>query len=181
MADWHISRVEAPETEPLTLAQVKSDRVVTHDEHDADFELYIQAAREAAEGKTGRALITQKWQQSFTEIGRDQTALPLIRWPVKTIEQVKINGEIVDHSKFEFLPEDDAVIDSSQFAGQKVTVIYSCGYGDAADVPAAIKKWMLSTVGSMYENRETEITGTIISRFSFIDNLIKLYRISRFW
>lgn len=179
--DWHIRLVEAPKSEPLTLTQVKSDRVVTHDEHDEDFERYIEAARQAAENKTGRAFITQKWRQDFTKITGDETALPLIRWPVKSIDKVLINGEEVDHSTFEFLPDDDAVIDSNKFIGQKVTVIYTAGYGDADSVPATVKQWMLATIGSMYENREIEITGTSISRFSFIDRLLSPYRISRFW
>ncbi len=182
MADWHLSRVGAPATEPLTLDQVKSDRGgIEHTLHDNDLNLYIQAAREAAENKTGRAFVDQKWQQVFSKVTSEDSALPLIRWPVKTIDKVLINGVEVDHSTFDFLPGDDSSIESDQFIGQKVTIIYSAGYGGAGDVPAAVKKWMLATIGTMYEHRESEVVGTIVSRVSYVDNLLSPYRISRFW
>lgn len=180
--DWHLRLVGAPAEEPLTLAQVKSDRGgISHNLHDDDLNLYIQAARQSAEKKTGRALVTQQWQQVFSKISHEDCALPLIRWPIKTIDEVKIDGEIVDHSGFEFLPDDDSSICSDLFVGRRVIVTYSAGYGDAADVPADIKKWMLATVGTMYEHRESEVVGTIVSRVSYVDGLIKPYRISRFW
>lgn len=176
--DWHTSLVEAPAQEPLTLTQVKTDRGgIEHDLHNDEFELLIQAARQNAEKRTGRALIDQKWQQIFTEISRDECALPLIRWPVKSIDKVEIDGVVVDHSGFEFLPGDDSSIYSETFAGKRVIVTYNAGYGDESKVPASIKKWMLATVGSMYEHRETVVTGTIVSRLSFIDNLISNYRV----
>jgi uncharacterized phiE125 gp8 family phage protein len=179
--DWHLSRVEAPALEPLTLDQVKSDRGITHDLHNDDLAMYIQAARESAESKTGRALIDQKWQQVFSNIGQADSALPLIRWPVKSIDSVTINGETVDHTGFEFLPGDDSVISSKQFIGQRVVVTYSAGYGNATEVPAMVKKWMLATIGSMYEHRETMVLGTVVSRVSYIDSLLSPLRISRFW
>ncbi|MBL4796730.1 MAG: hypothetical protein JKY50_04915 [Oleispira sp.] len=182
MADWHLSRVGAPATEPLTLKQVKSDRGgIEHTLHDDDFNLYIQAARESAESKTGRAFVDQKWQQIFSKISVEDSALPLIRWPIKSIDKVLINGIEVDHSTFDFLPGDDSSIESGQFVGQKVTVVYSAGYGGADDVPAAVKKWMLATIGTMYEHRESEVVGTIVSRVSYVDSLLSLYRIRRFW
>lgn len=179
--DWHLSRVEAPAVEPLTLAQVKSDRGIEHDLHNDDLAMYIQAARETAETKTGRAFVDQKWQQVFSDIRPGESALPLIRWPVKSINSVTINGELVDHASFEFLPGDDSVISSNQFIGQRVVVTYTAGYGDQTAVPAAVKKWMLATIGSMYEHRESEIAGTIVSRVSYVDKLLNQYRISRFW
>jgi uncharacterized phiE125 gp8 family phage protein len=179
--DWHLSRVEAPQREPLTLDQVKSDRGITHDLHDDDLTMYIQAARESAESKTGRAFVDQKWQQVFSNISQGDIALPLIRWPVKSIDGVTINGELVDHAGFEFLPGDDSVISSPKFIGQRVVVIYSAGYGNATAVPAMVKKWMLATIGSMYEHRETMVVGTIVSRVSYIDSLISGLRIRRFW
>jgi uncharacterized phiE125 gp8 family phage protein len=179
--DWHLSRVEVPAVEPLTLNQVKSDRGIEHELHDDDLTMYIQAARESAEIKTGRAFVDQKWQQVFTNINVADIALPLVRWPVKEIDSVTINGELVDHSGFEFLPGDDSVISSTDFAGQRVVVTYSAGYGDQTAVPAAVKKWMLATIGTMYEHRESEVIGTIVSRVSYVDKLLNQYRISRFW
>jgi hypothetical protein len=44
-----------------------------------------------------------------------------------------------------------------------------------------VKKWMLATIGSMYEHRETMVVGTIVSRVSYIDSLLNPLRISRFW
>jgi len=40
-----------------------------------------------------------------------------------------------------------------------VVVKYSVGYGAAADVPQAIKSAILLTIGNLYENRQSVITG----------------------
>ena len=40
-----------------------------------------------------------------------------------------------------------------------VQVSYTCGYGDASDVPQSIKAWMLLAIGAWYENREALTSG----------------------
>ena len=61
-----------------------------------------------------------------------------------------------------------------------VRIRFRCGFGDeAADVPRAIKQWIMIAAGTMYEHREKEISGTIISRFEFIGGLLDPWRARR--
>lgn len=60
-----------------------------------------------------------------------------------------------------------------------VQVAFSSGYGDTADaVPAAIKQAILLLVGHLYENRETTISGTIITSVPFgVEALLAPFRV----
>ena len=176
--------ISGPEQEPLTLAEVKLDREVSHDLHDALFTNYIQAAREMCENRTGRALLPQTWQQLCVNADSE---MPLERWPATEILSININGETLDHNALIeqgviFFGKGDApVLESNLFRGARVVIQYSAGYASASDVPAALKKWMLLQIGSMYEYRESEQMGTVVQRLRFPDGLINPYIIRRFW
>lgn len=177
--DIHEHRVAAPASEPLTIEQVKADRVVTHTEHDGLFTGYIQAAREMAESRTGRALITQEWRQTipFNQLAE----IPLIKWPVQELLSVSVDGVDIDLATLEFLPGDDAIVSGNQLLGGRVQVVYRAGYGSAGDVPAALKKWMLLQIGSMYETRESEVIGSVTSRVRYTDGLLAPFIVRRYW
>lgn len=178
--DIRSTLITGPEAEPLTLAEVKLDRVVTHDQHNSLFEHYIQAARELAEQATGRALMPQVWQQ-LVPVG--QYEIPLEKWPALEIVSLSINGAVVDHAaliaagELEFYPGDNPLIVSRRFCGARVVLQYRAGYATAAAVPASIKKWMLLKIGSMYEHRESEIAVTATTRLKYVGSLINHYRI----
>lgn len=162
-----------PETEPVSVDEAKEQSVVTHDEHDAMFERLITAARQLAEQRTGRALITQTWRQSQEA---DGNTVCLRRWPV--LEVVKVaddEGELAAEEYQAELGDHPAVIASRPLVGT-VTVEYQAGYGAEADaVPGPIRQWMLATIASMYEHRETAIAGTITASHDFLDGLLDDY------
>src|SRR5690606_14670508 len=172
--------ITGPEAEPLTLADVKLDRVVTHDQHDDLFRRYIKSARESAEQATGRALMPQVWQQ-LVPVG--QYEIPLEKWPALEIVSLSINGAVVDHAaliaagELEFYPGDNPLIVSRRFCGARVALQYRAGYASAEDVPASIKTWMLLQIGSMYEHRESEVAVTATTRLKYVGGLINRYRI----
>lgn len=178
--DIRSTLITGPEAEPLTLAEVKLDRVVTHDQHNSLFEHYIQAARELAEQATGRALMPQVWQQL---VPAGQYEVPLEKWPALEIVSLSINGAEVDHAaliaagELEFYPGDNPLIVSRRFCGARVVLQYRAGYASASAVPASIKKWMLLHIGSMYEHRESEVSGTITTKLKYAGSLINHYRI----
>lgn len=64
-----------------------------------------------------------------------------------------------------------------------VIVTYDSGYGDdATDVPQPIKQWMMLRIGSLYENRESDVIlqrGTLES-LPFVDGLLASYRVLTF-
>lgn len=180
----HLHRVTAPSVEPLTLDQVKADRVITHDLHNDMLTGYITAAREMVEKITGRALMPQTWQQLHAVA---ECELDLVRWPVTAISSLVIDGEEQDitalmaSGDLELLEGESAMLISPLFHNRRVLVQYTAGYTDANPVPEAIKKWMLLQIGSMYEHRESEIVGTITSRIKYTDGLINQYKIRRYW
>lgn len=178
--DIRCTLITPPESEPLALAEVKLDRVITHGQHDSLFTQYIQAARELAEQATGRALMPQVWQQ-LVPVG--QYEIPLEKWPALDVVQVTINGAVVDHAaliaagEIEFYPGDNPLMVSRRFCGARVVVQYRAGYATAAAVPASIKKWMLLQIGSMYEHRESEVACTITTSLKYVGSLINHYRV----
>lgn len=177
--DIHEHLTKAPSQEPLSLERVKQDRVVTHDQHNEMFTGYIQAAREMCEGRTGRALITQEWQQTIAF--NTASEIPLLKWPVQELVSVKADGVDIDLATLEFLPGDDAIVIGSQLIGKRVQIVYRAGYGDAGAVPEALKKWMLSQIGTMYEYRESEFVGVQSSRNRFTDTLLSKFVVRRFY
>lgn len=63
-----------------------------------------------------------------------------------------------------------------------VEITFTCGYGKAAAVPAAIKRWMKLRVGTIFNNRE-EVA--ILNRgklevLPYVDNLLAPYRVLKF-
>lgn len=170
--------VQGPTSEPLTTDDVKLDRGIKHSLHDALFTQYIQAAREMCESITRRALLPQTWQQLCVNADSE---IALEVWPVFEINSISINGEVVDHDALiddgtiYFGAGDSPLVESSIFRGARVIILYKAGYTTAAEVPAAIKKWMLTQIGSMYEYRESEVVGTIVQRTRYVDHLLGPY------
>lgn len=63
-----------------------------------------------------------------------------------------------------------------------VEVSFTCGYGNAAAVPAAIKAWIKLRIGAMYENRESDLVvqrGNV-DTLGFADKLLAPYRVLTF-
>lgn len=176
--------VTGPTTEPVTVDEVKTDRAVTHSLHDDLFTQYIQAAREMCESRTRRALMPQTWQQLCVNA---DTEINLEVWPVSEIVSISINGAVVDHAALiddgtiYFGSGDSPLVDSDLFKGARVIILFKAGYADATEVPAALKKWMLAHIGSMYEYRESEIVANSIQRTRYIDGLLGPYKVRGFY
>lgn len=175
--------VAGPTSEPVTVAEAKLDRDVTHSLHDSLFEQYIQAAREMCESRTRRALMPQTWQQLCVN---SDSEIDLEVWPVSEIVSISIDGEAVDHAALiddgtiYFGAGDSPLVESSLFSGARVIILFKAGYATAEDVPAALKKWMIAHIGSMYEYRESEIVANSIQRTRYIDGLLSPYRVRGF-
>ncbi|QFU01269.1 hypothetical protein FIU83_06415 [Halomonas sp. THAF5a] len=165
--------VTAPSVEPVSVAEAKEQSLVEHAEHDGMFERLIAAARQEAEQRTGRALITQAWQQRQPA---DGNTVCLRRWPLLAVTSVSDDQGTLDPTDYRVeIGDFPAVIANRSLTGT-VTVAFTAGYGEAAaDVPSAIRQWILVTVASLYEHREKAVTGTITSEHRFIDGLLDHY------
>lgn len=165
--------ITAPSLEPVTVAEAKEQALVEHDEHDAMFERLIAAARQEAEQRTGRSFITQTWQQRQPA---DGNTVCLRRWPLLEVVTVSDDQGPLDLADYRAeLGDFPAVIANRALVGD-VTVEFKAGYGEVASgVPAPIRHWILATVASMYEHRETAVVGTITASLQFLDGLLDPY------
>jgi uncharacterized phiE125 gp8 family phage protein len=159
-------RITAPATEPIDLATAKLHCRVDGTDEDTLITALIVAAREQAEHETGRALVTQTWEQvhdSFPE------AFVLRKAPIQSVTSVKyLDSAGVEQtiSALDYLLDKDSepgyvvpaygkAWPASYGVPNAVRCRYVAGYGAAAAVPQAIKQWMLLAIGMMYSQRES--------------------------
>lgn len=175
-------------TEPVSLAEAKAHlRLITADD-DALINALIKAVRNLAEHETNRSLITQTWEKTLDEF---PDAVVLHYPPILSILSVGFSdsygvvqalsaGSYKADLKSEpgyLIPAFGLTWPSTRNDINSVTVTYLAGYGTAADVPQAIKQWMLLMVGHLYENREAVSAGVQMSALPYIDGLLDPYRV----
>lgn len=183
--------IEAPVVEPVSLEEAKLHLRVDHDEEDDIIGVMIQAARETAEQITGRSLATQTWEVALDAFPGGDQAIPLANPRVQSIVSVTYTDT---DGAAQTVDPDDYVLDAdampgfvraavgfewpaTQAAANAVRVQFVSGYGDtAADVPAAIKAWMLLHIGTLYGNRESVVSGGVTS-LRFADTLLDRYKV----
>jgi uncharacterized phiE125 gp8 family phage protein len=201
-------RTEAGGTTYLLLATIADNTTTTYTDNVADATLgagcpstnttadpllnsFIKTARLAAENITRRALITQTLELVLDAFPPAGIFLPLP--PLQSVTSVKyIDEDGVEQTLSTDLYDVDTdsepgkvVLESGESwpttydQVNAVRVRYVAGYGAASAVPEDVKTWMKLRVGTMYENREAIITGTITSDVprDFVDGLLDAVRI----
>lgn len=162
----------APATEPISSAELKLQcRIDSGDtSEDTLLAIYIKAARQQAEFKTGRALITQTWEQTLDEFPAASEADIRLLKPqviaITSVEYIDTDGDLVEMDSADYtldaytspgylLPAEDTDWPSTDDVINAVTITYTAGFGaNASDVPADIRNWILMTAAAMYANRE---------------------------
>ena len=167
------TQLTPPAAEPLTLAEAKLHLRVDADITDDDslISALIVTARQQAEHRTGRALVTQQWRYSVDAFPADSLELPMPKLQsVQAVTYLDNNGVRQTLANTEYDVITDELVGSLIPAYGKswpscrehpgsVRVDYTCGFGAAADVPQSIKAWMLLAVAAWYENREALTAG----------------------
>lgn len=185
--------ITAPAAEPVSLTEAKLHARVDHSADDALLTVLITAARQEVEHVTGRALITQTWEMVVPAFA---DAMDLDIGPVASIASVKfldsdgveqtLAGTVYDLIDEALPPQ--VVLKTGQSwpatytADDAVRIRFVAGYGaDSAYVPAPIRAWLMVRISSLYAQRESFITGTIVSDppNRFLDGLLDPYRIPR--
>ena len=166
-------RIASPGEEPVSLAEAKAHCRVDHADDDALISALIVAAREQAEHETGRAFVTQTWELVHDEF---PDAFVLRKAPVQSVVSVRYlddsNGTECELDPADYLLDKDGepgyVVPnvglgwpSAWPVPNAVRCRYVCGYGAAADVPQAVKQWILMAVGTLYAQRETLVAGNV--------------------
>lgn len=180
--------VTAPQSEPLTVADVRARARIDAAAEELVIEAMIKEAREAAETYLHRALITQT-----RELALDCFP-PVIELPfppigaVSSVTYVDANGATQPLAATEYdvdaysspgrvAPKFGKSWPSVQPGMNRVLVRYTCGYGDGDKVPAAIKSGLYLLIGHKFENREAVNVGNIVTELpwgvkSFWDPLV---------
>ena len=164
-----------PPVEPLTLAEVKLDRAITHDQHDDLLRGLIRAARAHVERYCGLSLVTQTREATFTHF---PDYLQLDFGPVQevlSVDYVASDGTstaladyLTDLRLGRIAPTYDGYWPTVRTQYNGVTVRYVAGFEPAegsptdytANIPPDLRTAMFLLVGHWYENREATFTGT---------------------
>lgn len=146
---------------------------------DAFLEHLIQVATERCEHQLGRSLLTK----TYKTIAGPNEKLKL------TPNLIAISSVVLtnDDESTETLTIDDyelnqnsliPEITSSKHIQKSIAVTYTAGYGLSANVPFAIKQWLLVDIGTLYEYREAVMTTGVLSvPYPFVDGLLDFFRV----
>lgn len=161
----------APATEPVTLAEAKLHCKVDGVEHDAMFNtVWIPSARQQAELRTGRALVTQQWEYTL-EGFLQRIALPMPALvSVQSVKYLDQNGALQTLASTEYqvviselvgyiIPAYGKAWPGCRTQPDSVVIAYTAGYGLPAAVPPGIKAWMLMAITTMYNQRDVVIAA----------------------
>jgi uncharacterized phiE125 gp8 family phage protein len=166
--------ITPPIAEPIAIEDAQQHLRADVEGPDAALiEAYLQAAREAVERHTGRALMTQTWEVRFPEFA-EYLVLPVP--PVVSVTSVRyMTPDGVDTLMASSLYQTELPTGPTAQTGRiwpapgevwpttrrndraAVTVRFQAGYASAATVPAALRSALLLVLGELYENREASV------------------------
>lgn len=167
-ASYSLQLMEAPAITPITVAEAKQQMRIESSDDDAYITRLIAAAvaYTDARGSLGRAMITQKWAQSFYEHD-SRVYLKIV--PAKTLTAVKYYDtnnvqQTATTSDYMLVANDDwAYVEpvsgktwpSTYNRTDAIRLEFEAGYGAAAsDVPQQVRHALMMLVAHWYENRE---------------------------
>jgi len=183
-------RSVAPSVRPISLSEAKDHCRVSHTDDDAYIDQLIDVAVASVDGKgkSGRALITQTWQQS---VGQEPGAVRALMTPFQSLTAVHYYDDAgllqeATLAEFEAIgladetyirPKDGYSWPSADDRPDAIRLTYTAGYGDSASaVPASIRHALLMMVAHWYENRETVSADKMIETPYAADHLLSLER-----
>lgn len=164
--------------EPISLEEAKLYLRIDHDYEDSMLEVFISAARSAAEGKTGRIVKPSVWEWVVTGIS-DTVRFPIA--PCSGVASVSVEGVTVDPSLYQvtagnICPIFGTITPLSGFPEGTATINLNAGY---TSIPDDMRKWILTRIADFYEQRESFVVGRSGQTFDrkFVDCLLDPYLI----
>ena len=152
----YMDLITPPETEPLTLSEVKTALKIDGNDEDDFLIKLIRGAREAAERYLRRSIITQTWQLQFDQYVPTVVNLP--RGPVQSVVSVKIidhewNETVINPDNYRLNAGKECLVLEAIPFGMVIQIRYVAGYGDIDHIPAQLKMGMIQHINAMYEDR----------------------------
>lgn len=201
-----IERTTVPQTEPVTLQEAKDHLRVDGSTEDSLISSLIAAARQHLEETVSRSFVTQTWKLYLDDfpvsklvhipwgeyMDIEKRAILLPRPPVASVTSITY---IASDGTTQTLSTDDYDVDlisepariaeaegatwpTTDNTVNAVTVEYQAGYGNAGEVPQAIKQAVLLLLSTWYENRQTVIVGASIDTLPMsVQALMAPYRV----
>ena len=158
------TQVTAPKYRAVSLNDAKAHLKTSGTDDDARIQTYIDAAIQYVENFTGRALITQTWDQYFD--GFPWAALVLAKAPLQSVSSITYSDS---DNATQTLGTSIYTVDANHVPGRvylaynqtwptaavkpkAVKVEFVAGYGDdAASVPESLKQAILLRTQMLYE------------------------------
>lgn len=180
--------ITPPESEPVSLVEMKVQLRVTHAQHDALIGSYITAAREQCEHILNRSIMPQVWEKVLDCFPSFE--IPLY-WPaliaVDSIKYLNQSGvqqtldasqyrEDIDNEPGKVTLAPGCIWPSTLNVPNSVRVRYQAGYADAATVPASIKNWIILAVEYMYDRCNSGEQDAKLPE-GFFSGLLDRYRV----
>lgn len=183
--------VDAPTTTPITLAEVREQLRIEHNDDDALLVRLISVAVAYTDvaGALGHAMITQKWAQWFAP--NPGMSVNLTLGPVQSVTAVKYydadnvlqtdtltNYQVVG-TEFatSVAPKAGFNWPTTYDRSDAIRIEYEIGYGDTkADVPQTIRHALLLLIGHWYDNREQSGMDELSNIPFGFDALIGMHR-----
>lgn len=156
----------APTDEPVTVTEAKTHGRISGSADDTWLTAAIKAARQKVEAEIGRALITQTWTAYLDGFPIGDIRLPRPRAiAIASVKYIDVNGDqqTLSSSVYQLDSKSEPARfglaynqtwPSTRDQMNAVEIAYTCGYGNAAAVPEAIKHAILLIVAHLYEHRE---------------------------
>lgn len=188
-------QIEAPDSEPVTLDEIKTREGIDYDNHDAFIRNSISAARRWVEGRTGRVLVEQTWEYRLADF---VSALAIPMRPiigVTSITYIDEDGDeqTVADADYFFVdggPNAESLLmpvdewPSDVFSRpDAVRIRFVAGYNDDLGVPEDLKEAIRMQVGHFIENREAVLLSPVRQELQVtplgLDELVAPYIIPR--
>ena len=179
-------------TDPVTLTEAKQHLRLDSNDEDAYVTALISAATQWAQMFLGRQLVTATYDLCLRDWpDGDHIDVPIP--PLQSVASVKYTDSAgVERT----MSATDYHVDAASFVGRivlaygerwpsgtlrtsnPIVVRFTCGYGAAGAVPAAMKQAILLVTGTLYAKRETIVVGHIVQQVPFAaEALLTPYRV----
>lgn len=165
----------APTSEPVTLAEAKTQLRIDHSDEDALIQSLITSAREMAEQITRRSIMPQTWEKTVDSFLDND--IELLNPAVTAIEYVKYldpDGveQVLSPSDY-YLDKDNEPAwlllgvgkewPKTAEAANAIRVRYTAGY---TDVPSSIKVWILLAIEHLYDRCKSGESASLSEGFA---------------
>lgn len=186
--------VTQPAVEPITVAQARAWCRIDGTDEDSILEILIKSMREYAEEYTGRAFVQRQLELTMDSFDGREIHLPYP--PLLSVTHIKY---IAYDGTLTTIDPDDYEVNTYEEPGEvqpaylqvwpgvrdvfnAVQIRYLAGYAPTdgsptdytANIPAALKQWMMARIATAFEHREQLIVGATVNPLPrhFADGLL---------